>query len=131
MNSIDEHLEFKITEETNNSINYLDMTFNRSTDGMKISIYRKPTSTNITIQHISNHPQDHKDAAYRYYINRMITLPNAERARIQERKYMLSTAQHNGFPTHKIIDMEKKELRIETNDLKQMKHKKNKYRKNG
>jgi hypothetical protein len=40
----------------------------------------------------------------------MITLPNTERARIQERKYILSTAQHNGFPTHKIIDMEKKEI---------------------
>jgi len=48
-NSIDEHLEFKITEETNNSINYLDMTIIRSTKGMEISIYRKPTSTNITI----------------------------------------------------------------------------------
>ena len=108
MNSTDEHLEFKITEETNNSINYLDMTIIRSTKGMEISIYRKPTSTNITIQHTSNHPQDHKDAAYRYYINRMITLPNTEKARIQERKYIFSTAQHNGFPTQKIIDIEKK-----------------------
>ena len=71
--------EFKITEETNNSIKYLDMTIIRSTKGMEIDIYRKPTSTNITIQHTSNHPQDHKDAAYRYYINRMIKLPNTEK----------------------------------------------------
>jgi hypothetical protein len=110
MKSTAEHLEFKITEETNNSINYLDMTINRSIDGMEISVYRKPTSTNITIQHNSNHPQDHKDATYRYYINRMITLPNTERARTQERKYILSIAQHNGFHTHKIIDMEKTEI---------------------
>ena len=40
----------------------------------------------------------------------MITLPNTERARIQERKYMFSTAQRNGFPTQKIIVKEKKEL---------------------
>ena len=60
MNSIDEHLEFKITEETNNTINYLDMTINRNVNGMEISVYRKPTSTNVTIQHTSNHPQDHK-----------------------------------------------------------------------
>jgi hypothetical protein len=39
----------------------------------------------------------------------MITLPNTERARIQERKHTLNIARHNGFPTHKIIDMEKKE----------------------
>ena len=40
----------------------------------------------------------------------MITLRNTERARIQERKYILSTAPHNGFPTHKIIDVENKEI---------------------
>jgi len=115
MNSIDEPLEFKITEETNNSINYLDMTINRNVNGMEISVYRKPTSTNVTIKHTTNHPQDYKYAAYRCYKNRMITLPNTERARIQERKCILSTARHNGFPTHKIIDMEKKE-RAKNND---------------
>jgi hypothetical protein len=109
ISSIDQHLEFKITEETNNSINYLDMAINRNKDRMEISIYRKPTNTNVTIQHTSNHPQDHKYAAYRYYINRMIILPNTERARIQEQKYILNTARHNGFPIHKITDMEKKE----------------------
>ena len=69
MNSIGKNLEFKITLETNNSINYLDMNIIRSTKGMEINIYRKPTSTDITIHHNSNHPQDHKDAAYRYYIH--------------------------------------------------------------
>jgi hypothetical protein len=69
MNSIDKRLEFKITEETYNS-NYLDMTANRNKNRMEISIYRKPTSTNVTIQHTSNHPQEHKVAAYRYYIHR-------------------------------------------------------------
>jgi hypothetical protein len=92
---------------------------------MEINIYRKPTSTNVTIQHTSNHPQDHKYAAYKYYINRMITLPNTERARIQEQKYILNMARHNGFPTHKIIDMEKKERtknkdkRTNTNDTQE------------
>ena len=83
MNSIDEHLDFNITDEINNSINYFDMTIVKSTKGMEVSIYRKPTSTNITIQHTSNHPQDHKNAAYRYYIHSMITIPNTERAKIR------------------------------------------------
>jgi hypothetical protein len=102
MNSIVENLEFKITEESNNSINYLDITINRSTNGIDISV-KKTTSTDITIQHTSNHPQDHKNATQRYYINRKITLPNTEGARTQERKYIGSTAQHNGFPAHKIV----------------------------
>jgi hypothetical protein len=65
MNIIDENLEFKMTEETNNSISYLDMTINRSINEIEISVYRKTTSTDIAIQHTSNHPQDHKNAAYR------------------------------------------------------------------
>jgi hypothetical protein len=108
MNSIDKNLEFKITKETNNSINYLDMTINRSINGIEISVYRKPTSTDITIQHTSNHPQDHKNAAYRYYINRMITLPNTKKAKSQERQYILNTARQNGFPSHTITNIEKK-----------------------
>jgi hypothetical protein len=125
ISSIDQHLEFKITEETNNSIKYLDMAINRNENRMEISIYRKPTSTNVTIEHSSNHPQDHKYAAYRYCINRMITLPNTERARIQEQKYIFNTARHNGFPIHKITDMEKKERaknkdkRTQTNDTQE------------
>jgi hypothetical protein len=77
---------------------------------MIISIYRKPTSTNITIQRTSNHPQEHKEAAYRYYISRMITLPNTEEAKLHERKYILNTARYNGFPKHKIIDIERKKI---------------------
>jgi len=101
------------------------MTITRNVNGMEISVYRKHTRTNVAIQHTSNHPQDHKYAAYRYYINRMITLPNTERAGIQERKYILSTARRNSFPTHKIIDMEKKERaksrdkRTKTNDTQE------------
>jgi len=55
----------------------------------------------------------------------MITLPNTERARIQERKYILSTARNKDFPTHKITDMEKKERaknkdkRTKTNDTQE------------
>ena len=92
MNSIDENFEFKVTEETNNSINCLDMTITRGTKRMEINVYRKPTSTDTTIHHTSNHPQDHKNAAYRYYMNRMITLPNTDKARTQEKKYILNTA---------------------------------------
>jgi hypothetical protein len=105
--STDENLEFKITEDTYNSINYLHMTINKSINGIAISVYRKPTSTDITIRHNSNHPQYHKNAAYKYYINRKITLPNTERARTQERKYILSTAEHNGIPHTKSYKLAK------------------------
>jgi hypothetical protein len=94
MNNIAENVEFKITGETNNSINYLDVTITRDTKRMEINVYRKPTSTDTIIHHTSNHPQDHKYAAYRYYINRMITLPNTDKARAQEKKYIYSIQQN-------------------------------------
>ena len=39
MNSINEHLDFKASEEIHNSINYLDLTINRNVNKMELSIY--------------------------------------------------------------------------------------------
>jgi len=69
---------------------------------MELSIYRKPTSADITIQYTSNHPRDHKLAAFTYYINRMLALPITEQAKRQEWDKMLTIAQNNGFPTQVI-----------------------------
>jgi hypothetical protein len=84
MNNISKHLEFKATTEENKSINYLDLTITRNTNSIEISIHRKPTSADITIQYTSTHPWEHKKAAYTHYINRAVTLPITEQARTQE-----------------------------------------------
>jgi len=39
-----------------------------------ISVFRKPTSTDTTINFYSNRPLEHKLAAYRFLIERMSTL---------------------------------------------------------
>jgi hypothetical protein len=80
MNNINEQLDYKATREINKSINYLDLTVNRNINKFEINIYRKPTNADITIQHTSNHPRDHKLAAFTYYINRMIMLSITEKA---------------------------------------------------
>jgi hypothetical protein len=64
MNGINEQLEFKATSEVNKSINYLDLTIHRNINIMELSVYRKPTNANITIQYTSNHPRDHRRAAF-------------------------------------------------------------------
>jgi uncharacterized surface protein with fasciclin (FAS1) repeats len=79
------------------------MTINRSINGIETIIYRKTSSTDITIQNTSKHTQDHKNAEYRYCTNRKRKLPNTERARKHERKYILSTAKHNDIPAHEIV----------------------------
>jgi Cdc6-like AAA superfamily ATPase len=74
-------LGYKATEETNDSINYLYITINRNINKTELDIYRKPTNADITVQYTSNHPQDHKQAALTFYINRMLTLPITDQAK--------------------------------------------------
>jgi hypothetical protein len=49
MNNIHKHLEFKLTTEENNNINYIDLSINRNNQSLQIGIYRKPTQTDTTI----------------------------------------------------------------------------------
>ena len=56
INIIDQNFQFKMSTEENNIINYLDITIHRNNNNIDISIYRKPTGTDTTIQFSSNHP---------------------------------------------------------------------------
>jgi len=107
-NNTDSHLEFKISEEENNTINYLDLSIHRNTNSTELGIYRKPTHTDVTIQFSSTHPVEHKIAAFNFYINRMLTLPITKQAKQQECKIVLAIVQNNGFPLHIIHNPKKK-----------------------
>lgn len=73
MSNIQKHLEFKITEEEHNNINYLDLTHHRHNNKLSKEMYIKPTQT-VTIHFTSNHPFKQKLTAFIFYVNRMITL---------------------------------------------------------
>jgi len=73
-----------MTTEDNNVINYLDLTLKRNSNNIYLSIYRKATNTDTTIYYQLNHPYEHKIAAFRYYINRMTTLPITEKSKTDE-----------------------------------------------
>ena len=118
MNNIDKHLEFKISEEENNSINYLDLSIHRNANNTDLGFCRKSTHTDITIQFSSKHPHVHKMAALNYYINRMLTLLITKQAKQHEWKIILATAQNNGFPAHIIHNLQKKlKIKQQRNNL--------------
>jgi hypothetical protein len=100
MNNIDKHLELKLMEEENNTINYLDLSIHRNTNSIDLGIYKKPTRTDVTIKFSSNHPYEYKLTAFNCYVNRMLVLPITKQAKEQEWKIILSIAQNNGFPLH-------------------------------
>jgi hypothetical protein len=98
LNTTIPHLEFTHTMEENSTITYLDLNIQRNTRNLLLSIHRKPTQTDITIRHTSNHPTQHKMAAYKAYIYRMLTLPITKQAQHKEWDTICSIALNNGYP---------------------------------
>jgi len=108
INKIDQNLQFKTSTEENNIINYLDTTIHRNNNNIDISIYRKPTGTDITIQFSLNHLYEHKIAAFKYHTHRMLTLPIKEESKQEEWKTIITMAKNNGYPIGIINDLRTK-----------------------
>jgi len=62
-NAIHECLQFNPTQESNDRINFLELTIIREPSHLEIEVYRKPATTDTTIHFLSNHPYEHKLAA--------------------------------------------------------------------
>ena len=58
-----------------NSINFLNFSITKLEHRHKFSIYRKPTTTDTLIHNTSNHPIQHKLAAFRTMIHRINNIP--------------------------------------------------------
>ena len=69
INKIHPDLKFKATDEIDSTINFLDLLITRRQNKLDINIYRKTTTTDTTIHYKSNHPLQHKLAAYRFMLN--------------------------------------------------------------
>jgi hypothetical protein len=67
-----------MTTEVNNTINYLYILIHRNIINITMEMYRKPTETGTVIHFKSNHPHEHKIAAFLYYINKITTMPITE-----------------------------------------------------
>jgi hypothetical protein len=96
-------LKFTPTHEHNNTINFLDLIIIRHPSKIEIDIYRKPSTNDTTINYTSNHPNEHKIAAYCYMTNRMLTLPLTAEMRNNEWQKILIVADNNQYPLHLII----------------------------
>jgi hypothetical protein len=107
-NNVDDHLEFKLPEEANNTMQYLEGSIRRNDNNTELDIYRKPTYVDIMIRYTYNHPYDHKLAAFIFCINRMITKPITYQAISRKWHKILIMAQNNDFPKCIIHELKKK-----------------------
>jgi len=78
-------MKFSLQKETNNSINFLDITIHKNHGNISFSAYRKPTTTDTIILKDSCHSQEHKQAVIRYLFTRMNNY-HLERPRVQHNK---------------------------------------------
>jgi hypothetical protein len=96
------NLQFTPSHE-NNNLSFLDLLLIRQPDKIEIDIYLKPTTTDYS----SNHPYEHKMAAYCYLTNRMTSLPlTTDRERTKWQK-ILTIAKNNNFPIHLITRLKR------------------------
>jgi hypothetical protein len=77
-------MKFTAEAESNNRINYLDITIHRTPTNWVTSIHRKPTFTDTVIPYSSNHPPQHKYTAIRFLYNRLNTYHLNENDRKEE-----------------------------------------------
>jgi hypothetical protein len=75
MDTIHGNIKLNPSHETNEKVNFLDLSITRKPTSLELDIYHKPTATDTTINFHSNHSLEHKLAAYRLFINRMLSLP--------------------------------------------------------
>jgi hypothetical protein len=60
-----------------------------------MEVYRRHTPMNIMINNTSCHPQEHKLAAFKNWIHRLLTLPLNENSKKKELKTIINIALNN------------------------------------
>jgi hypothetical protein len=98
MDTLHLNFEFIPTLEDKNRISFLYLLISRQPSTIETDIYRKSTSTDTTINFNSNHPTEHKLAAYRYVISRIIYLPLSPEKHKTEWQTILTIANNKMFP---------------------------------
>jgi len=99
-NKIHPNIKFTAETESDNRINFLDITIHRTPTNWMISIHRKPTFTDTIIPYTSNHPAQHKYAAIRFLYNRLDTYHLKDDEYKEEEDTIHDILSNNGFPVH-------------------------------
>ena len=99
-NKIHPNMKFTAETESDNRINFLDITLHRTPTNWVISIHRVPTFTDTIIPYTSNHLAQHKYASIRFLYNRLSTYHLQDDEYIEEEDTIHGILSNNGFPAH-------------------------------
>jgi hypothetical protein len=115
-----------VEKETQNRINYLDLTITKEDNKLTFVIYRKPTTTDSIIHNDSCHPNEHKKLAINYLINHMNTYSLTHRNKNLEQtiiKEILKNRYQQSIINHKHINKTHKNLSQATQEIQKEKEK--------
>lgn len=97
INNLHPNIKFTIEREIDNSIDFLDLTIKKENNKHNFSIFHKPTHTDTTIHNSSNHPIQHKMAAFYSMIYRLISIPLQPIDFQKELNLIKQIATNNGY----------------------------------
>ena len=97
-NALHPKLHFTAETERDNTINFLDISIQKTSHNLRTSIYRKPTFTDSIIPYTSNHPTQHKYAAVKYLYHRLNSYDLHEQEYKQELNIIHNILHNNSFP---------------------------------
>ena len=112
LNNFHPNIKFTVEKEENKTINYLDLSINRSDHEHNFKIYRKPSFTDVTIHRDSSHPTAHKLSAYHSMLHRLINIPLRKEDFEIELSTIKQIALANGYTSDLIDRMLTKKLKI-------------------
>jgi len=99
-NTLHPNMKFTAEPESNNELNFSDITIHKTPTKWTTSIYRKPSFTDGIIPYSSNHPPQHKHAGIRYLHNRLNTYHLQHEEYKEELDTIHDIMQNKGFPIH-------------------------------
>jgi hypothetical protein len=86
----------------------MGLSVTRKATCLEIGIYCKPTATDTTINFLTSHPLEHKLAAYRSLIRRMLTLPLGEKQQQEEWKNIVQIVHNNKLSLNLIVRLKQR-----------------------
>lgn len=111
INGLHNNIQFTVETEERGQLPFLDILVKRGQENWDLQIYRKPTDTIRVIPNTSNHSYQHKMASFNHKIHRMLTLPISQEGVEKETRFILETANMNGYPQKMIADLIRKRRR--------------------
>ena len=122
LNSIHQKIKFTSEIEAENQLNFLDLTVTKNAGQLQFKIFRKATTTDITIHADSYHPVSQKMAAYNSFVHRLLTIPLSKNDYNEEVDTIKYIAAANGYKSSlidKLINKhrKKKVKKLASDDL--------------